>query len=210
MQGSIRAYYARRIYNRLWKHKMGLLVSQRAIRGYMIGKTWFWWSLWLALKPGLKSGHFEEFKQQLAEKIQFAQDHLDEVIAQRDVSEKKHAQLTSELDEIKVSLAGGTNAKEDLLSKIAKLEDIKGGLQKEVKDAQIKQMKEECLHQEELINKLNKEKKSITESKMKEEEQIQSFEDKCNHLNKLKIRLEKPRRGRGLLGARKEAEGRHR
>ena len=26
---------------------------------------------------------------------------------------------------------------------------------------------------------------------MKEDEQIQSFEDKCNHLNKLKIRLEK-------------------
>merc|ERR1711970_137486 len=242
MQATIRAYYARRIYNRLWKHKMGLLVAQRTIRGYMIGKTWPWWSLWLALKPGLKSGHFEEFKQQLAEKIQFAQDHLDEVIAQREVSEKKHAQLTSEVDEIKVSLAGGTNAKEDLLSKIAKLEDIKGGLQKEInalnakinneneqienlqealkkteasqgslgremrecerrlaqvqdekadKDAQIKQMKEECLHQEELINKLNKEKKSITESKMKEDEQIQSFEDKCNHLNKLKIRLEK-------------------
>ena len=37
----------------------------------------------------------------------------------------------------------------------------------------------------------NKEKKAITESKMKEDEQIQSFEDKCNHLNKLKIRLEK-------------------
>ena len=32
------------------------------------GKTWLWWSLWLALKPGLKSGHFEEFKQQLAER----------------------------------------------------------------------------------------------------------------------------------------------
>merc|ERR1712223_311204 len=242
LQGTIRAYYARRIYNRLWKHKMSLLVAQRTIRGYMIGKTWLWWSLWLALKPGLKSGHFEEVKQQLAEKIQFAQDHLDEAIAQRDVSEKKHAQLTSELGEIKVSLAGGTNAKEDLLAKISKLEDIKGGLQKEInalntkinneneqieglqealkkteasqgslgremrecesrlaqgqdekadKDAQIKQMKEECLHQEELINKLNKEKKSITESKMKEEEQIQSFEDKCNHLNKLKIRLEK-------------------
>merc|ERR1711892_535737 len=59
------------------------------------------------------------------------------------------------------------------------------------KDAQIKQMKEECLHQEELINKLNKEKKTINESKLKEEEQIQSYEDKCNHLNKLKIRLEK-------------------
>jgi len=242
LQGTIRAYYARRIYNRLWKHKMGLLVAQRTIRGFMIGKTWLWWSLWLALKPGLKSGHFEEFKQALADKIKFAQDHLDEVIAQKEASEKKHAQLTSEVDEIKVSLAGGTNAKEDLLAKISKLEDIKGGLQKEInvlnnkinaeketiegleeslkkteasqgslgremrecesrlaqvqdekadKDAQIKQMKEECLHQEELINKLNKEKKAITENKLKEEEQIQSFEDKCNHLNKLKIRLEK-------------------
>merc|ERR1712045_5393 len=71
-------------------------------------------------------------------------------------------------------------------SRLAQVQDEKAD-----KDAQIKQMKEECLHQEELINKLNKEKKSITESKMKEEEQIQSFEDKCNHLNKLKIRLEK-------------------
>merc|ERR1711970_1525803 len=59
------------------------------------------------------------------------------------------------------------------------------------KDAQISQMKEECLHQEELIVKLNKEKKTINESKQKEEEQIQSYDDKCNHINKLKVRLEK-------------------
>merc|ERR1719378_1804880 len=71
-------------------------------------------------------------------------------------------------------------------SRLAQIQDEKAD-----KDAQIKQMKGECTHQEELINKLNKEKKSIVESKQKEEEQIQSFEDKCNHLNKLKIRLEK-------------------
>merc|ERR1712223_2005353 len=74
----------------------------------------------------------------------------------------------------------------DCESRLAQIQDEKAD-----KDAQIKQMKEECTHQEELINKLNKEKKSIVESKQKEEEQIQSFEDKCNHLNKLKIRLEK-------------------
>ena len=39
--------------------------------------------------------------------------------------------------------------------------------------------------------KRNKEKKAFSESKLKEKEQIQSFEDKCNHLNKLKVRLEK-------------------
>merc|ERR1712051_318495 len=71
-------------------------------------------------------------------------------------------------------------------SRLAQVQDEKAD-----KDAQIKQMKEECLHQEELINKLNKEKKSITENKLKEEEQIQSFEDKCTHMGKLKIRLEK-------------------
>ena len=54
---------------------------------------------------------------------------MDEVIAQREVSQKKHAQLTSEVDEIKVSLAGGTNAKEDLLTKIAKLEEPSEGNQ---------------------------------------------------------------------------------
>merc|ERR1711970_691302 len=217
-------------------------VSQRTIRNYMIGKKWLWWTLWLALKPNLKSGHFEESKQELASKTQYAQDHLEEVIKEREEAEKKHARITGEVDELKVSLAGGTNAKDDLLQKIGKLEDIKAGLQKEInalnvkisqenencesiqeglkkteasqsslgremrecenrlaqvqdekadKDAQISQMKEECLHQEELIVKLNKEKKTINESKLKEEEQIQSYEDKCNHINKLKVRLEK-------------------
>merc|ERR1719400_1069467 len=132
LQGTIRAYYARRIYNRLWKHKMGLLVAQRTIRGYMIGKTWLWWSLWLALKPGLKSGNFEMFKVELANKTQSAQDHLDEVIREREDAEKKHGRITSEVDEIKVSLAGGMNAKDDLLNKIGKLDDIKSGLMKEV------------------------------------------------------------------------------
>merc|ERR1719278_2205039 len=118
MQGAIRAYYARRIYNRLWKHKMGLLVAQRTIRGYMIGKTWPWWSLWLALKPGLKSGHFEEFKAELAAKIQFAQDHLEEVIAEREQSQKKHDRLQADVDEIKVSLAAKIQFAQDHLEEV--------------------------------------------------------------------------------------------
>ena len=38
LQGAIRAYYARRIYKKLYDHKYGLLVAQRTIRNYMIGK----------------------------------------------------------------------------------------------------------------------------------------------------------------------------
>jgi response regulator of citrate/malate metabolism len=68
----------------------------------MIGKKWLWWSLWLTLKPNLKSGRFEEFKTELANKTTYAQDHLDEVIKEREEAEKKHARLVTELDEIKV------------------------------------------------------------------------------------------------------------
>merc|ERR1719431_762453 len=132
LQGAIRAFYAKRIYKKLWDHKYGLLVAQRSIRNYMIGKKWLWWTMWLALKPNLKSGHFEEFKEELAKKTQFAQDHLEEVIKEREECVKKHEKLTSEVEEIRVSLAGGTNAKEDLINKINKLEDIKGSLQKEI------------------------------------------------------------------------------
>merc|ERR1719495_177739 len=61
LQSWIRAFYARRIYKKLWDHKQGLLVVQRTVRNYMMGKQWIWWQLWLALKPGLKSGNFENF-----------------------------------------------------------------------------------------------------------------------------------------------------
>merc|ERR1712168_418936 len=132
LQGAVRAYYARRIYKKLWDHKMGLLVAQRTIRNYMIGKKWLWWTLWLALKPNLKSGRFEEFKQELAAKTLYAQEHLEEVIKERELAAQKHARLTTDVEEIRVSLAGGTNAKQDLLDKISKLEDVKSGLIKEI------------------------------------------------------------------------------
>merc|ERR1712045_86694 len=61
---------------------------------------------------------------------------------------------------------------------------------KMTKDNQIRTLKEEIAHQEELISKLQKEKKGVGETRQKTEEDIQSMEDKCNHLNKVKAKLE--------------------
>merc|ERR1712061_691102 len=61
---------------------------------------------------------------------------------------------------------------------------------KMTKDNQIRTLKEEIAHQEELIAKLQKEKKGVGETRQKTEEDIQSIEDKCNHLNKVKGKLE--------------------
>merc|ERR1719195_2073559 len=58
------------------------------------------------------------------------------------------------------------------------------------KDAQIRSMKEEIEHQNDAVSKLNKEKKGGAEAKQKTEEDIQSMEDRCNPLAKLKGKLE--------------------
>eukprot|EP00095_Tigriopus_kingsejongensis_P006753 maker-scaffold544_size141056-snap-gene-0.37 protein:Tk06753 transcript:maker-scaffold544_size141056-snap-gene-0.37-mRNA-1 annotation:"myosin heavy muscle isoform x29" len=61
---------------------------------------------------------------------------------------------------------------------------------KVTKDGQIRTLKEEIVHQEELISKLQKEKRGVGDNRQKAEEDIQAMEDKCNHLNKVKGKLE--------------------
>jgi len=61
---------------------------------------------------------------------------------------------------------------------------------KSTKDNQINTLREEIAHQEELIGKLQKEKKAGGEGRQKTEEDIQAMEDKCNHLSKVKGKLE--------------------
>merc|ERR1719278_216022 len=58
------------------------------------------------------------------------------------------------------------------------------------KDEQIRTLKEEIEHQNDMVAKLNKDKKGGQESKQKTEEDIQSMEDRCNHLARLKSKLE--------------------
>merc|ERR1711974_595056 len=58
------------------------------------------------------------------------------------------------------------------------------------KDSQIRTLKDEIAHREELIAKLHKEKRSIGDSKQKTEEDMHAMEHKCNYLNKVKGKLE--------------------
>jgi len=73
----------------------------------------------------------------------------------------------------------------DLELAIEKTEDDKA-----TKDTQIRTLTDEISHQDELINKINKEKKHLQECNQKTAEDVQQIEDKCNHLNKVKSKLE--------------------
>merc|ERR1719435_230423 len=160
--------------------------------------------------PQLKSGHFEEFKQELAAKTQYAQDHLEEAIKEREEAEKKHARITGEVDELKVSLAGGTNAKDDLLQKIGKLEDIKAGLQKEINalNVKISQENENCENIQESLKKTEASQSSlgremrenetrlaqVQDEKADKEAQIKQMKEECQHQEELINKLNKEKK----------------
>merc|ERR1712106_1274242 len=58
------------------------------------------------------------------------------------------------------------------------------------KDDQIRTLKHEIAHQGDMITKLGKEKRSVGDGRQKTEEDIQAAEDKCNHLSRVKGKLE--------------------
>merc|ERR1719249_122868 len=58
------------------------------------------------------------------------------------------------------------------------------------KDDQIRTLKDEIAHQSDMITKLGKEKRAVGDSRQKTEEDIQTAEDKCNHLSRVKGKLE--------------------
>eukprot|EP00095_Tigriopus_kingsejongensis_P012356 maker-scaffold198_size266703-snap-gene-1.28 protein:Tk12356 transcript:maker-scaffold198_size266703-snap-gene-1.28-mRNA-1 annotation:"myosin heavy muscle isoform x29" len=211
LQSWIRGNDTRMAYKKLWDHKRGLYVAQRTIRNYLMGKKWLWWQLWLALKPNLKAGRFEEFKKELAQKTKYASEHLDEVVKQREIAQKKNNVLVMEVHEMKGSLSGGVNAKQDLIDKIAKIEDAKGALNKELQmvnarynseqeniDGLAQTMRKLESSQGSLakdIDEYENKLKIIEEEKLDREEQIRQLKEEIAHQEDLIAKLNRERRG---------------
>merc|ERR1711983_270752 len=74
---------------------------------------------------------------------------------------------------------------EDLELAIQKLEQEKTN-----RDHTIRTLNDEIANQDEVINKLNKEKKHMNENSAKATEDLQAAQDKVDHLNKIKSKLE--------------------
>merc|ERR1719394_929938 len=68
---------------RLQDQKMALYACQRAIRSYMMAKTWLWLQLWLSIKPNLKCTQFGKFKKEYEDKIAEAEANIDGAVAAR-------------------------------------------------------------------------------------------------------------------------------
>merc|ERR1740131_622265 len=110
------------------------------------------------------------------------------------------------LDEVNARVKGEQEQKNNLEMQMQKTNATVAQLEEEIKnlegvlasaeqdradkDDQIRTLKDEIAHQTDMINKLGKEKRSVGDSRQKTEEDIQAAEDKCNHLSRVKGKLE--------------------
>merc|ERR1712079_750881 len=97
----------------------------------------------------------------------------------------------AQMDSIGGAMSKINATKATLAAAIGDLENQLGAAEQDRadKDDQIRTLKEEIDHQNDMIAKLTKDKKGGQESKQKTEEDIQSMEDRCNHLARLKSKL---------------------
>merc|ERR1719348_2785965 len=241
LQSGARGKASRMAFKKLQDQKLALYCCQRAIRAYMLAKTWKWLQIWLLIKPTLKCSQFGKYKKEYEEKIALAEANIDKAIAECNAVTTVHERLQGEKQELNLALSSGGSAVQDIIDKTNRLEAAKNDVHKSVddtekrvkgeedlingiqqsgikvtadanrlrdeiknlenecekceedkmtKDNQIVTLKDEISHQEELISKLQKEKKGCGENRQKTEEDIQAMEDRCNHLSKVKGKLE--------------------
>merc|ERR1719245_414944 len=213
LQAGARGKSSRMQFKKLQDQKLALYAAQRAIRAYMMSKTWKWMQIWLAIKPNLKCTQFGKYKKEYEDKINEATANIDRAVAECNAVVAVHEKLSAEKNELVLALQSGGSAVQDIIDKTNRLENQRNDLQKQVDatNARIKaedetingiqqagskvtaeanRLRDEIAHQEDLIAKLGKDKKSTSEGRQKTEEDIQALEDKCNHLSKVKGKLE--------------------
>merc|ERR1712240_788373 len=241
LQAQARGKASRMQFKKLQDQKLALYCCQRTIRNYRIGKTWLWWTLWLAIKPNLKCTQFGKYKAEYEEKIAIAEANIDKAVADREKVQAVYDGLAGQKNELELALKSGGSAVQEVIDKTNRVEGMAADVQKALdevlarikgekaqknaleaqiqktnatvaqlegeittlegvlasaeqdranKDDQIRTLKDEIGHQSDMISKLTKEKRSVGDSRQRTEEDIQSAEDKCNHLSRVKGKLE--------------------
>ncbi|XP_069185675.1 myosin heavy chain, muscle isoform X29 [Procambarus clarkii] len=147
-----------------------------------------------------------EEKNNLMVALESTKGNVSEYLDKQAKLQSQKADLEAQLNETTERLQQEEEARNQLFQSKKKIEQELSGLKKDIedlelsvqkaeqdkatKDHQIRNLNDEIAHQDELINKINKEKKHLQECNQKTAEDLQGIEDKCNHLNKVKAKLE--------------------
>merc|ERR1711923_173618 len=145
-------------------------------------------------------------KNELVLALQSGGSAVQDIIDKTNRGEAMAADFQNQLEEVNNRIKGEKDMMESISQQVAKINSQKAALGGEItdkegalasgeqdradKDDQIRTLKEEIDHQNDMITKLQREKKNCQESRQKTEEDIQAMEDKCNHLSRVKGKLE--------------------
>merc|ERR1719270_623501 len=145
-------------------------------------------------------------KNELSLALQSGGSAVQEIIDKTVRIETMAADVQKQVDEVNARIKGEKEEKNLIGQAQSKVNAQKGALGEEIKalegrlsaaesdradkDDQIRTCKEEIEHQNDMISKLGREKKGAQESRQKTEEDIQTMEDRCNHLSRVKAKLE--------------------
>merc|ERR1719447_581713 len=94
LQAGARGKASRMQFKKLQDQKLALYACQRAIRSYMLAKTWKWMQIWLAIKPTLKCTQFGKYKKEYEDKISVAEANIDRAISECKAVTDQHERLT--------------------------------------------------------------------------------------------------------------------
>merc|ERR1719430_515717 len=132
LQAGARGKASRMQFKKLQDQKMALYACQRAIRSYMMAKTWLWLQLWLSIKPNLKCTQFGKFKKEYEDKIAEAEANIDGAVAARAKVQAVYDGLAAQKNELQLALKSGGSAVQDMIDKAVRIENQAADVQKDL------------------------------------------------------------------------------
>merc|ERR1712073_45501 len=134
LQAQARGKASRLVFKKLQDQKLALYCLQRTIRNYHIGKTWLWWTLWLAIKPNLKCTKFAQYKAEYEEKIAIAEANIGKAVAECNKVIAEHDRLTAAKNEYVLALQSGGSAVQEIIDKTNRIEAMKNDVEKQLNE----------------------------------------------------------------------------
>merc|ERR1719499_2876803 len=132
LQAGARGKASRMQFKKLQDQKLALYAAQRAIRAYMMSKTWLWMQIWLAIKPNLKCTQFGKYKKEYEDKIAEAEANIGRATSECDAVTDVYNKLAAEKNELVLALQSGGSAVQEIIDKTTRLENARNDLAKQV------------------------------------------------------------------------------
>merc|ERR1712240_759139 len=211
LQAQARGKAARMKFKKLQDQKMALYACQRAIRSYMMAKTWLWLQIWLAIKPTLKCTQFGKFKKEYEDKIAEAEANIDGAIAARAKVQAVYDGLAAQKSELQLALNSGGSAVQEIIDKTVRIEGQATDVQKDL-DGVLARIKSEKAQKNALEGTIAKTNATVAgleaevvnqegilakaeQDRADQDDQIRTLKDEISHQGEMITKLGKEKRG---------------